>query len=129
MSKQQALAKMIAAAVAEALAAQAQTAAPTPEKPKSKRKGKRSEARGCSWTSDTRATRGEFKFEFTLVQAGIRGGAYDKYSVVITNGSGASVEARPRIAAGMTPRERYATAGSLDALVAFRAAKKFAALA
>ena len=113
---------LVAKAVAEALAGAS--------KPASKGKSRKSAApvRGSVWTSASEVQRGEYKFVFTLVQAGIRNGAYDKYSVAITRTTdGASIEARPKIVAGMSLRDRYTTA-ALDALVGFRA-KKFAAVA
>lgn len=118
MTKKQVQA-LVAAAVAEALAQ-----ASKPAKAK-KGKGASKPVRGSVWTSEREVTRGEYKFTFTLVQAGIRNGAYDKYSCAITRVSdGATIEARPKVAAGMSLRERY-TAGALDALVGFRV-KKFA---
>jgi hypothetical protein len=118
--------EIVAAAVAEALA---RASAPARGKGKGKAKAKASApVRGSAWVSEREVHRGEYKFVFTLVQAGIRNGAYDKYSVAITRTTdGATIEARPRVAAGMSLRERYTT-GALDALVGYRT-KKFAAVA
>lgn len=120
--------KQVQALVAEAVAAALAQAS----KPASKGKARKAKAsapvRGSVWVSEREVHRGEYKFVFTLVQAGIRNGAYDKYSVAITRTTdGATIEARPKVAAGMSLRERYTT-GALDALVGFRA-KKFAAVA
>lgn len=115
---------LVAKAVAEALAGVSKPAS----KGKARKAKSASPVRGSVWTSATEVQRGEYKFVFTLVQAGIRNGAYDKYSVAITRTTdGASIEARPKIVAGMSLRDRYTTA-ALDALVGFRA-KKFAAVA
>jgi len=110
---------MIAAAVAEALAAQAQAQTGTPEKPKSKRKGKRA----ATSTGTGVLERGGAKFTFTLVQAGIRGGAYDKYSVRVERG-GRTHDRGWKIPAGTSVKE-YATGKRLD-LIAGLTAKYFA---
>lgn len=118
MSEQEKLAQVIAAAIAQALAGvQAQAAAPAPDKPKGKRKGKPAPA------GTGTLERGGAKFTFTLVQAGIRGGAYDKYSVRVER-NGRSHERGWKIPAGVSVSE-YATAKRLD-LIAGLTAKYFA---
>lgn len=112
-AEQKALAQAIAAAVKAALAEQATGAGTgTPEKPKSKRKA-----------ASGGLERGGAKFTFTLVQAGIRGGAYDKYSVRVER-NGRTHERGWKIPAGTSVQE-YATGKRLD-LIAGLTAKYFA---
>lgn len=123
MSEQERMAQVIAQAIAQALAGvQAQADAPAPDKPKSKRKGKRASASPAPAGTGT-LERGGAKFTFTLVQAGIRGGAYDKYSVRVER-NGRSHERGWKIPAGVSVSE-YATAKRLD-LIAGLTAKYFA---
>lgn len=118
VSEQEKLAQVIAQAIAQALAtAQAQTAAPAPDKPKGKRKGKPAPV------GTGTLERGGAKFTFTLVQAGIRGGAYDKYSVRVER-NGRTHDRGWKIPAGVSVQE-YATAKRLD-LIAGLTAKYFA---
>ena len=68
-------------------------------------------------------TRGATTFTFTLTQAGIRGGAYDKYLVRVER-DGKSHERGWKVGAGVSLTE-YATAKHLD-LIAGLTAKYFA---
>jgi len=108
MSEQEKLAQVIAAAVAQALAGvQAQAAAPAPDKPKGKRKGKRA-------TGGLVLERKGATFTFTLVQAGIRGGTKDKYSVRIERDGQAHTRG-VKTPAGVSVSEHF-TAPRLDFL-------------
>ena len=107
MSEQEAkrLAEAIAAAVAVALGTGTDTG--TPEKPKTKRKGKHASG---GLVLERKGT----KFTFTLVQAGIRGGTKDKYSVRIERDGQAHTRGA-KTPAGVSVSEHF-TAPRLDFL-------------
>ncbi|CAB4177634.1 hypothetical protein UFOVP1344_36 [uncultured Caudovirales phage] len=102
----------IAAIVAEILAG---TQAPAAEPKAAPAKKQKARAGGISHKGA--------KFTFTLVQAGIRGGAFDKYSVRVER-DGKSHERGWKLPAG-TPVSEYATGKRLD-LIAGLTAKYFA---
>jgi hypothetical protein len=107
----------LASAIAQALAG-------VEAKPAKPRKAKASaKPKPVVAVATNKFTRGATTFTFTLTQAGIRGGAYDKYLVRVER-DGKSHERGWKVGAGVSLTE-YATAKHLD-LIAGLTAKYFA---